>query len=141
VENVRSVLLGLRSTLKCLLVCYLATMGFQAGAKSPAPSVSNVQINYAKQYVFAACILEAYRNTPLGNEAEIWAGGIVSFSDLPVSVFKPLSELAKKAPPPKSGKPDEVSQKSTPMLMENCFNWHNSTSVNTAIQKLLREAR
>jgi len=146
VENVTSAFQwGLRSALTVLLFGCVASIGFQADAKTPSklltPRISNTQINYAKQYVFAACVLEAYRNTPLGNEAEIWAGAIVSSSDLPLTVFKPLSELAKKAPPPKSSKPDEVTHKSTPMLMENCFNWHHSNAVNTAVQKLLREAQ
>jgi hypothetical protein len=146
VENVTSAFQwGLRHTLTILLVGCVASIGFPADAKTPSklliPRVSNAQVNYAKQYVFAACVLEAYRNTPLESEAEIWAGGIVSSSDLPLAVFKPLSELAKKAPPPKSSKPDEVNRKSTPMLMENCFNWHHSNTVSTAVQKLLREAQ
>jgi hypothetical protein len=131
----------LQSVLGCALVVYGAIACIQVEAQTPLKKVANTKIDFAKQYVFAGCVAQAYPNTPLADEASMWAAGVVELSNLSPKALKALSELAKKAPPALVSKPDEVSLKSTPMLMENCFNWHNSIAVNAAIQKLLRQAQ
>ncbi len=84
--------------------------------------------------------MQAYPNTPLAQEATVWAGSVVELSDLSPKALKALSELAKKAPPAMVSKPDEVSRQSMPMLLENCYRWHNSAAVRKAIHKLLAES-
>jgi hypothetical protein len=139
----RTVASNLPCVLQCFFVFYVAMWGIQTEAKTQSklvPAVSNAQIDFAKEYVFAACLVQAYRDTPLAQEANIWAAGVVESSNLPSAVLKPLSELAKKAPPAMSSKPDEVSQKGIPMLLQNCYMWHNSMTVKKAVRSLLTQA-
>jgi hypothetical protein len=95
------------------------------------PAHAGNSLQDARDYVLAACISHVYSGKPLAQESEVWAQGLVESGNLPGTAYKPLSELAKKVPPA------QTSAQGTPMLMQSCVNWYNSTELKSAIQKVL----
>jgi hypothetical protein len=113
------------SALTVVLVCWGTTAFAQA----------HDRVRQAQDYVLAACITGAYAGQPLAEESQQWAQGLVEFGQLPGTVYKPLNDLARSAPPPKT------STSGTPMLLQNCVNWAGSTQVKTGIQKILARSQ
>lgn len=91
------------------------------------------RLNFARDYVLASCISHAYPDTPLANEAKIWAGGIVELGDgLSSEDFPALAALAKQAPAPLS------SKQGVPMRMKNCLDFVRGASFNARLRKTLK---
>lgn len=68
-------------------------------ASTPAkPVKSDRELELARDYVFAACLIERYRGEPLEKEAQTWASGLVEAGHLPPAAYPALMQLAKRAP-------------------------------------------
>ena len=62
------------------------------------PDTTHRELELARDYVFAACLIDRYRGKPLEKEAQTWAGGLVEAGKLPPTAYPVLMRLAKRAP-------------------------------------------
>ena len=96
-----------------------------------APKPKPDELLQAKNYVLAACLINRYPNTPLANEAEVWAGGLVELGSLSAEAYPALAKLAKTAPEP------GVAQQGQVMKLQNCVDFSNSKTVLAQLKKIL----
>ncbi|WP_338848509.1 hypothetical protein V8J88_06380 [Massilia sp. W12] len=61
-------------------------------------AVSGGEYKLARDYVFAACLVERYKGSPLEAEAQTWAGGLIEAGNLPAEAYPVLAKLASRAP-------------------------------------------
>lgn len=85
----------------------------------------------ASDYVMAACLIDRYAGTPLAEEADIWAQGLVEQGDLPADAYARLAELVKLAPEPGE------SSNGTMMLMSSCMSLYNSPELKKRIADIV----
>ena len=81
--------------LKTLIVIALTAITLTPFAH---PAKANRELELARDYVFAACMIERYRGEPLEREAQTWAGGLIEAGHLPPDAYPVLMRLAKRAP-------------------------------------------
>ncbi len=68
-------------------------------ATTPAkPAKDDRELELARDYVFAACLIARYRGEPLEKEAQTWASGLIEAGHLPPAAYPALIQLAKRAP-------------------------------------------
>lgn len=90
-------------------------------AKAGRSKISAHELALARDYVFAACVIDRYAGTPLAAEAEAWAGGLVEHGNLPANAYPSLARLALTVPAP------GVTQNGTAMRLQGCFDFiHDS---------------
>ncbi len=88
-----------------------------------ASKVKADRILQAKNYIFAACMINSYKGEAIAVEAEIWAGGLVENGNLSAANYVALADLAKTAPLP------GVAQQGAVMRLQNCIEFSNSPKV------------
>lgn len=99
-----------------------------------AAQPSTADIAQARDYVFAACLIDKYSGSPVAAEAEVWAGGLVERGSLSGEAYPELAQLAKRlAPLP------QTSSNGMPMLMQSCVALYNSPTLRKKITQLLRK--
>ncbi len=83
----------------------LKSLAFAASLLLAAPAITfaqpakaNRELKLARDYVFAACLIERYPGEPLEKEAQTWAGGLIEAGRLPPAAYPVLMRLAKRAP-------------------------------------------
>jgi hypothetical protein len=87
----------------------------------------------AQEYLFAACVIKNYQGSPLAEEAEIWAGGLVEQGSVPADVYAKLADIAKQdSPEPAQAKAGNI------MLMQSCLALYNSPAAKAKVRQLLR---
>jgi hypothetical protein len=96
-----------------------------------APKLKPDELLQAKNYVLAACLINRYPNTPLANEAEAWAGGLVEFGNFPAAAYVAMAKLVQTAPPP------GLAQQGLVMKLQNCVDFSNSKTVMVQLEKIL----
>lgn len=110
------------------LAASLAMAGTCLGPATAAPASAWAQ---ARDFVLARCLIDRYAGTPLGQEAEAWAGGIVERGSLPVAAYARLSALVAKAPAPGTTPSGAV------MRLANCVDFHNDPHLQRRIRQIL----
>jgi hypothetical protein len=87
----------------------------------------------AQDYVFAACLIKNYPGSPIAEEAEVWAGGLVEQGKVPADAYSKLAEIAR------NDSPEPTQSKSgKQMLMKSCLALYKNPAVRTKIRQLLR---
>lgn len=122
----------LRSVVAGAAVVLVLVAGLESAAelreRTPAQDLA-----LAREYVFAACLIEKYRGSPLAAEAEVWAQGLVERGAIPAESYAGLAQIARNdAPQPLQ------SKNGTAMLMQSCMQLYNSAALSSKITKLLR---
>jgi hypothetical protein len=87
----------------------------------------------ARQYVLAACLIKRYPNSPIAQEAETWAGGLVEHGNVPAEIYPKLAEIAEKR-----ALPPQQSKSGMPMILQSCLQLYDSPALRTEIGRLLR---
>jgi hypothetical protein len=88
----------------------------------------------AQEYLFAACVIKNYPGSPLAEEADIWAGGLVEQGSVPADVYAKLADIAKKdSPEPAQSKAGNT------MRMQSCLALYNSPAAKAKVRQLLRQ--
>lgn len=87
----------------------------------------------ARNYVLAACIINRYPGTPLADEADAWASGLVEFGNFQAATYVALAKLAKAAPPP------GMAQQGFVMKLQNCVDFSNSKKLASQMEKVLQQ--
>ncbi|MDD1620537.1 MAG: hypothetical protein LUQ11_03570 [Methylococcaceae bacterium] len=96
------------------------------------PKTSQRDIALARNYVFAACVINRYQGSPLADEADAWASGLVEQGNLPAGMYSKLANLAKSAPMP------EITRNGISMKLQSCVEFVDSSKFETQLKKLLR---
>lgn len=100
-----------------IVTLYLFSPHVVAGADS---KYSANELALARDYVFAACIIDRYPGTPLALEADAWAGGLVEYGNLGASAYPQLAQWAKTAPKP------SATRTGIEMRLQSCVDFVNS---------------
>jgi hypothetical protein len=90
-------------------------------------------MSQVKEYAFASCIFEKYKDNSLSFEADAWASGIIENGNLKIEAYSQLSELSKNTP--------EVgtTQRGASMKLEACFKFINSSEFERNARHILRK--
>ena len=118
--------------LSCFRIFPVAALVFFSATTIAAHKPTASEIQQARNYVLAACIMDRYAGTPLSTEADAWASGIVENGSLPAEVYPALALLAKSAPSP------GITQNGTPMRLQSCIDFINARNFPTLIKRALR---
>jgi hypothetical protein len=105
-------------------------VAFQAADAIPRPK-SGPEAAIAKDYVLAACLIQNYPNSPIAEEAELWAEGLVQRGSIPAQTYSKLAELAKNAREP------QTSRTGKRMLLQSCIELYNDPKLAARILRLL----
>ena len=117
---------------KLLLLAGGTTVLFLQGCRTEAPAASGSgQLQMASDYVFAACLIEKYADSPLAEEAEVWAQGLVEHGDLAAEAYPRLASLVKLAPEPGTSSSGKL------MLMSSCIALYSDSSTNAEVRKIV----
>lgn len=107
-----------------------------AGAAVAAPgSMPAAELAQARNYVMAACVMVRYAGSPLAEEADAWAAGLVERGSLPGAAYPALAELARSAPEPSR------SRDGTPMRLQSCMDFVHSPGFGPQVQRVLQRVR
>lgn len=118
---------------RCIILGGYLLLACTAGVIRAAPDSMLSPPAQARDYVFAACLIDKYRGLPIAAKAEVWAGGLVELGSLSGDLYPNLAQLAQTlAPPP------QTSRDGTPMLMQSCMSLYNSPVLGKEIARLLR---
>lgn len=117
----------LRTKIAALILANLMATATTAVAVQP----STQSFDQARDYVFAACIMLRYPDTPIAVEADAWAAGLIENGDLAADDYKALSVIATKAPEP------PVTRNGIVMRLQSCANLANDTATARRIRRLL----
>ncbi len=93
-----------------------------------AQKLSQKELELARNYVLAACIMDHYPGTPLANEADAWAAGLVEDGSLPIEAYPALARLAKSAPQAKT------TQKGVILRLQSCVDFVNNKGLSKRIE-------
>lgn len=103
-----------------------------SGCKQPsADDGTSASLQMASDYVMAACLIQRYAGSPLAEEAEVWAAGLIEQGDLPVEAYARLAELVKLAPEPGE------SSNGTVMRMSSCMSLYNSPELKSRVRDIV----
>lgn len=111
----------------CLLCGYLALP-----VTSAAPVLRKHELELARNYGLAACIITRYPGTALATEADEWAIGLVENGSLPIEAYPALAALAKNAPKPARTKNGAI------LHLQSCLDFANSAAYAKEVRKWLR---
>jgi hypothetical protein len=107
-----------------------------AGAVIAAPaSMPAADLAQARNYVLAACVMARYAGSPLAEEADAWAGGLVERGSLPGAAYPALAELARSAPEP------ALTRDGTPMRLQSCVDFVQAPGFASKVQRVLQRVR
>jgi hypothetical protein len=107
-----------------------------AGSAMAAPgSMSAADLAQARNYVMAACVMARYAGSPLAEEADAWAAGLVERGSLPGAAYPALAELARSAPEPAR------TRDGTPMRLQSCMDFVQARDFGQRVQRALERAR
>ena len=111
-----------------LLIALLSAGATKAGRSK----IGAYDLALARDYVFAACVIDRYAGTPLAAEAEAWAGGIVEHGNLPADAYPALARLARAAPAP------GVTHDGAAMRLQSCFDFIHGNGFSDRLRDVLR---
>ncbi|MEN9866620.1 MAG: hypothetical protein RL748_2210 [Pseudomonadota bacterium] len=111
---------------------FIAFATFTNTAHANAKPTPNA-LEQARNYVLAACIINRYPGTPLADEADAWASGLVEFGNFQAATYVTLAKLAKSAPPP------GMAQQGFAMKLQNCVDFSNSKKLTIQLGKVLQQ--
>lgn len=107
-----------------------------AGAAMAAPgSMPAAELAQARNYVMAACVMARYAGSPLAEEADAWAAGLVERGSLPGAAYPALAELARSAPEPAR------TRDGTPMRLQSCMDFVQARDFGSKVQRVLQRAK
>jgi len=107
-----------------------------AGSALAAPgSMPAAELALARNYVLAACVMARYAGSPLADEADAWATGLVERGSLPGIAYPALAELARSAPEPAR------TRDGTPMRLQSCMDFVHARDFGLRVQRALERAR
>jgi hypothetical protein len=88
-------------------------------------------MSQAREYAFASCIFEKYKDNSLSSEADACASGIIENGSLRIEAYKQLSDLSKSTP--------EVgtTQLGVAMKLQACFKFINSLDFERNARQIL----
>lgn len=111
------------------VMAVLAGSGLAVAGGSGKSGTSDVAL--ARDYVFAACIIDRYSGTPLAAEAEGWASGLIEAGKIPGEAYADLAEIAKSAPEPLQ------SSSGTKMQLQSCTRLYHDPAVLKRIKAIV----
>lgn len=110
----------------------LLAAGAAMSASGPMPAAELAQ---ARNYVLAACVMARYAGSPLADEADAWAAGLVERGSLPGTAYPALAELARSAPEP------ALTRDGTPMRLQSCMDFVHAREFGSRVQRVLQRAK
>jgi hypothetical protein len=99
---------------------------------SAAPKLRSRDLALARDYVFAACVIERYPNTPLATEADAWATGLVEQGGLAPDAYSALARFAHTAPE------SSITRNGMVMRLQSCIDFINAQGFSVHLQSVLR---
>lgn len=132
IRNIRTLAPSRRRLLAPLLVgasslCILSTPVFAE------PKISRQEFAIARNYVFAACVINRYKGSPLADEADAWASGLVEQGNLPAEMYSKLANLAQSAPMP------EITRNGVSMKLQSCVEFIDSSKFEIQLKKTFHQ--
>jgi len=117
----------------CALALVLAGSFMPSTLRASAgDQVNFTELGLARDYVLAACVMDRYPKTPLADEADAWASGLVERGGLSADAYAKLARLAHDAP--KAG----VTRLGVEMRLQSCVDFVNSRKVREQLKSILR---
>lgn len=92
------------------------------------------ELSLARDYVFAACIMHRYPNTPLASEADAWAAALVEQGSLKAQDYPALAHWASSAPAP------QTTSSGVPMRLQSCVEFVNAKDFPDQLRQTLRRS-
>jgi hypothetical protein len=128
-----------RSCLNAVVVAIAVTGIVGCGtvlAQKPAPRApaATKELEIAREYVFAACLMRRFPDSELAKEADAWASGLVENGNLPAEAYPKLAEIGRtKAPAPL------MSSARVPLRFQSCLTLYNSPELPQLLRPILRK--
>ena len=110
----------------------LLTVG-SACAALAKPNAKATEMALAREYLFAACVSAQYQGKEVGNEAGVWAGGIIENGNQEAAVYGELADLARTLTPQ-----PEATQSGTPLRLQSCLRLYNSAEAAKKLKRIIR---
>lgn len=124
---------GLAAACAAVLMAGATAIGLAREPKS-AGRASARDLTEARDYVFAACILDRYKGQPIAQEADAMAAGLVERGQLKGEVYPKLAALAREtAPEP------QTSRAGIAMKLASCQALRDDPALPARIGRILRE--
>lgn len=112
-------------------ICLLGSLAVLPGATA-GPMQINQELELARNYGLAACIIARYPGTALATEADEWAIGLVENGNLPGEAYPALAALVKNAPTPGRTKNGAI------LHLQSCLDFAKSAAYAKEVRKWLR---
>jgi hypothetical protein len=99
-----------------------------------ADNISSRDLALARDYVFAACVIDRYSGSSLASEAEAWASGLVEQGHLAAAAYPALAQWARTAAEP------GTTRNGVAMRLQSCFDFTNAQGFSDHMKDVLRHA-
>jgi hypothetical protein len=107
---------------------------FLATEAAAAPKLDARELALARDYVFAACIMDRYPNTPLASEADAWGAALVERGSLQAEQYPLLARWARNAPEPR------ITRSGMEMRLQSCVDFVNARGFSNQLEQVLRRS-